>query len=164
MYIDAFTSHVDYEAALLSRNIVDGFHCLFGIQPAPSLRHYNDHHSDIATCTGLTNVSLVLGFAVANILILECVDRLLNMRLDLVGRSMTLAVFAAFIALSIYDRKMNNGYEFTGLIDVLSILVLVAGMEMYSRDSEPDSEVQLIPESEAENPTHDDSNQFENSL
>ncbi len=58
---------------------------------------------------------------------------------------MAAAVFVAFIALGIYDTKVDYGYGLLGstigITDLVSISALLLGMEIYGRDPEPDIEV-----------------------
>lgn len=66
----------------------------------------------------------------------------------MVGRAVSAAILTAFLALWMYDlyesRAHPSNYIFggkVGLFDVIAVVILVIGMEVYSRDPEPDVEL-----------------------
>jgi hypothetical protein len=56
---------------------------------------------------------------------------------------MTFAVFTAFVAAIVYDKMFTNDIQdsYIGVQDYLSIVVLLIGMETFSRDPEPDPQL-----------------------
>jgi hypothetical protein len=125
------------------KNSFDGALCLVGIEPevSDSLADYDPKH---ISCDSVLNLWLILAFIVANACILECIDRLLKMRQDLQARSMIVSIFMAFIALGVYDKTVNFGFGIfnsnIGYLDLLSLAVLLVGMEVYGREDEPECE------------------------
>lgn len=62
------------------------------------------------------------------------------------GRVLAVSVFFAFLALGVYDHFVDVGSGgFNGgtidSIDIISIVVLLVGMEIYGSDPEPDVEL-----------------------
>ena len=143
-------------------NIYDGIHCLFGYEPQVfssqswSRQLYDTHYN---ICDNSINIWLIIFYILSNICILECINRLLKMRQDLLIRSMSIAIFMAFIALGIYDSKVNYGFGLfntnIGVLDIISLVVLLIGMEVYGRETEPD---QAIPMYQYENSSRDEIN------
>lgn len=58
-------------------------------------------------------------------------------------KTMTCAVFTAFIAAIVYDLSVPDNIQdsYFGLTDFLAIIVLLIGMETFSRDPEPEPEL-----------------------
>ena len=81
----------------------------------------------------------MLGYVISNVVVLECIDRVLQSSNQILGRVMAAAVFVAFLALRIYDTN-GLGSNDVDFLDIISIIVLIAGMEIYGRDPEPDIE------------------------
>lgn len=119
-------------------NIGDGWSCFIGSNPSD----YTRYDSSYASCE--YSYLLVLGYVISNVVVLECIDRVLQTSNQILGRAMAAAVFVAFLALGIYDTNRNFGNELDGngvdLYDIIAIIVLLAGMEIYGRDPEPESE------------------------
>jgi hypothetical protein len=107
--------------------------CFLGNNPSGFTRY----DSAYASCD--YSHLLVLGYVVSNVVVLECIDRVLQSSNQILGRVMAAAVFVAFLALRIYDTNGlgNNDVDF---LSIISIVVLIAGMEIYGRDPEPDIE------------------------
>jgi hypothetical protein len=66
---------------------------------------------------------------------------------QIVGRAVSGSVLAAFIVLSFYDYLTASSYHsmifscHVSVLDVIAMVVLLWGMEVYGRDPEPDVEI-----------------------
>lgn len=142
-------------------NMSDGLECLWGNDPPPSPPTLYD--SADTECHN--SMWIILAFVVSNIIVLECIDRVLQLSNQILGRAMALAVLFAFLSLFVYASKESNddddaaaaaaagnkrfnsnshhsaGATNVGYADILSIIILLCGMEVYGRDPEPDVEV-----------------------
>ena len=81
---------------------------------------------------------------ISNAVVLECIGRVLQSNNLILGRAIAAAVFVSFLALGLYDTKLGNQHGIFGSAidypDILSIIILLAGMESYGHDPEPDVE------------------------
>ena len=81
---------------------------------------------------------------ISNVVVLECIGRVLQSNNLILGRAIAAAVFLSFLALGLYDTKLGNQHGLFGSAigypDILAILILLAGMESYGHDPEPDVE------------------------
>ena len=84
---------------------------------------------------------LVLGYVTSNIIVLECIDRVLRTSNQILERAMAAAVFVAFLTLLLYDNNFGLSGCAVDLPNVVAIVTLLTGMEIYGRDPEPDVEV-----------------------
>ena len=95
-------------------------------------------------CDNTLNLWLIVFFVLSNACILKCMDELLKMKQDLLVRSMIIALCMAFIALGVYDSKVNYGYGIfgtnIGFLDLISLMTLLVGMEIYGSVDEPECE------------------------
>lgn len=114
-------------------NVGDGLSCFLGNNPSGFTRY----DSAYASCDH--SYLLILGYVISNVIVLECIDRVLQSSNQILGRVMAAAVFVAFLALRIYDTN-GLGSSDVDLLSIISIIVLIAGMEIYGRDPEPDIE------------------------
>lgn len=126
-----------YPLSSIFHNIYDGWQCLGGDNP------YDVEPYDPEYTYCENSIWLIVGFVVSNILVLECIGRVLQTSNQILGRSMAAAIFVAFIALGVYDVQSNEpayGYfnSNIGIADMLSIIFLLAGMEVFGRDDEPE--------------------------
>ena len=118
----------------------EGWQCFRGIVPENSIFPFDDSVEDVCSeCFWL-----VFSYVGCTALVIECINHVLQISNQLLGRAMAAAVFLAFISLAIYDKQVNYGIGLfgtnIGLADVLSLVVLLYGMEIYGRDPEPDVE------------------------
>ena len=129
-------------------NVVDSLSCIQGHTP-----NTDDSIYDTAYTSCSHSIFLVVGFVLSTILIQECIGQVLQTSNLLLGRCVASAVFIAFIALGIYDTKVDYGNGIYGsnitFIDMIAVVVLIAGLEMYGEDMEPD--VQIITNYESIN-------------
>jgi hypothetical protein len=79
------------------------------------------------------------------VVVLECVDKALQSSDQILNRITATAVLLAYVTLGFYDTGI--GYDDDGLVgtafnywDLVSIVILMIGMEVYGRDPEPDVE------------------------
>ena len=119
-------------------NISDGLSCFIGNDPVKFTRY----DSAYATCE--FNYLLIMGYVISNVVVLECIGRVLQSNNLILGRATAAAVFLSFLALGLYDTKLGNQHGFFGSAigypDILAIIILLAGMESYGHDPEPDVE------------------------
>lgn len=91
------------------------------------------------------NLKLVILYVLSNVVIFECVHRILQMNNQILGIAMSLALISSFIALGLYDTEMDYGIGLfgttIGLADVTSLFILLYGLDVYGRDPEPDAEI-----------------------
>lgn len=131
------TAVAGYEAFnTVFANIYDGWKCFLGFDS--NLPH-DEMYVDCSDSMGV-----VLGYVVCNAAVVVCMSTVLQMEHHLLGRATEAAILCAFLVLWIYDVHVNRTTIFggnEGLGDVLAIIVLIAGMEVYDKDPEPDVEV-----------------------
>ena len=89
----------------------------------------------------------MLGYIISNVLVLICIDSVLQMSNQILGRVLAGAILLAFFGLWIYDSDVNVGMPGffgtnVGYADIISLVFLLVGMEFYGGDPEPD--VQII--------------------
>ena len=123
----------------MTDNLINGFECLQGLKEKSELN--NDFHSE---CQG--SIWLILGYVLSNIAVLACIDQVLQTSNQILGRVMAFGVFFAFIALGIYDTHEYKDYGglnggTIGFTDLISLVFLIIGMEIYGSDPEPDAEL-----------------------
>ena len=145
-------------------NMKDGFGCVTGSYN--SAKDAEPYTNEYMNCDG--NTTLVFGFVVSTALVLLCIDQVLYFKDQILGRAMACSVLFAFATLAVYDYTHPYfgpglfGSSSVGLADILSIIVLLVGMEIYGRDPEPDIEVitnYVKPGFAAENGVPPDSDQ-----
>ncbi len=125
----------------LKQNFADGFDCFLDITPD---LHDAQYDSSFTTCSGVS--WLVFVYVASNLVILLCVDKVLQSSNRILGRLLAVSVFVAFLALGVYDTQVNFGFfGFFGstisMFDIISIVILMIGMEIYGSDPEPDVEI-----------------------
>ena len=137
-------------------NIQDGRVCVHGQDPLWIAGGIDDDESRVAVQrsydTKYTECShsfwLVLLFVVSNVGVLECVDRILQTGNQMLGRATSAAVLVAFVTLGVYDLQADVGSGLfgttIGVTDVLSLIVLLGGLELYGRDSTNNDGIQLV--------------------
>jgi hypothetical protein len=119
----------------LFTNIYDGWKCFFGFQSSLD----DDSYVDCSESMGV-----VLGYVVCNAAVVVCMSTVLTLSNQILGRATEAAILFAFVVLWVYDVHINDSSMFggnEGLGDILAIIVLIAGMEVYDRDPEPDVQV-----------------------
>lgn len=119
-------------------NISDGLICFMGQNP----ENFTRYDSAYATCS--CSSLLVLGYVISNVIVLECIGKVLQSNNLILARSMAAAVFVSFLALGIYDTKLGYQHGLFGsaidISDIIAIIILLFGMEVYGHDPEPDVE------------------------
>lgn len=130
-----------YPIRTLLVNIYDGWGCLRGYVPQDNVFPSDD--TDGEMCSGC--IWLVFTYVGCTALVIECINHVLQISNQLLGRAMAAAVFLAFMSLALYDENTNYGVGYfgtnVGIADILSVFILIYGMEVYGRDPEPDVEV-----------------------
>ena len=69
-------------------------------------------------------------------------DRILQAKNQILDRSMAFAVCISFSVLTVYDDSdyfSADGFA-ADVANIIAIIILLIGIEIYSKDSEPDSE------------------------
>ena len=145
-----------YTSQYYSFNLRAGFQCLLGdwvfkedlkknaIQAACTDTGDIGHNTIECSCSG-SNL-LILGYVFSNIIMLECMDHVLQTSNRILGRVMAVSVFVAFLALGVYDNKVYSVVDVhiigtIGIADILSILCLLIGIDYNGRDAEPNVEM-----------------------
>ena len=145
-----------YTSQYYSFNLRAGFQCLLGdwifkedlkknaIQAACTDTGDIGHNTIECSCSGST--FLILGYVFSNIIMLECMDHVLQTSNRILGRVMAVSVFVAFLALGVYDNKVYSVVDVhiigtIGIADILSILCLLIGIDYNGRDAEPNVEM-----------------------
>ena len=90
--------------------------------------------------------NLIVSYVISNLVISASLNKVLQTNPNILGRSLSFSVFFAFIALAIYDHCHDKGNFglFGGTIswvDICSLFLLLAGVEIYGSDPEPDVEL-----------------------
>lgn len=120
-------------------NFGDGLACYIGDNP-----DYNNAGYDFAGTDCSYSFILILGYVVSNVIVLECIDRVLKLSNQILERAMAAAVFVAFLALGVYDTNLGYEHGIFGTAidypDLIAISILLIGMEIYGHDPEPDVE------------------------
>jgi hypothetical protein len=119
-------------------NFWDGLSCWLGADPDPLTALYDTERT---SCVLL--FWLVLGYVLSTILVLYCVEKILVTNSRILGRTMVVAVLLSFIVAWLYDfyyRDLVQDSTF-GYADILSLIVLLVGMEIFGRDPEPEPEL-----------------------
>lgn len=122
----------------LPRNIHDGWICFFGSEEVHSSQEY-----DTSDCECQYALLIIFLYVASNTVVLEFIDLVLQTSNQTLGRAMAGAVFVAFIALGIYDDKSEYRRDYDrvvgsiGIADIISIVVLLIGIDLNGRDDEP---------------------------
>ena len=145
-----------YPVSSIFRNILDGISCFLGYIPDTDSDFSLNYDSTSAVCKNSS--FMVIGYVLCNIIVLESLDRIL-LRSSIISnnkileRGMMIAVFLAFVVLGFHnhdftlsinlnsnddgDHSSRSTFDFS---NILAIIVLLIGMEIYGRDPEPDVE------------------------
>jgi len=123
-------------------NLSDGIKCLHGANPPES----SSSSYDISFSDCQNGLLLIISYVISNIIVLECIDKVLQSSNQILGRVMAASVFFAFIVLGIYDNRVDEDVDVRvigtiGIADILSIGVLLLGIDYSSRDTEPDNTI-----------------------
>ena len=118
----------------------DGFKCtILGESPPFNV----DYDTEYLNCEG--SLLLIMSYSVCTILALFSVGIVLQLGSQALGRSMFLGALFAIAALAMYDTLTSFGDGFfgsdIGTIELISFVCLLAGMETYYYDPEPDGQV-----------------------
>lgn len=126
------------------RSFYYGWNCFLGFTPSASSR--DDDSIQFINCNG--SFILITTYVFATFAVLAAINVVLQYSSQVVGRAVSAAILTAFLALWMYDlyesRAHPSNYIFggkVGLFDVVAVIILVIGMEIYSRDPEPDVEL-----------------------
>jgi len=145
-----------YTSQYFSFNLRAGFQCLFGdwifeedmksrVMQSECLDQGDIGHNAIeCSCSG--SLSLVFGYVFSNIIMLECMDHVLQTSNRILGRVMAVSVFVAFLALGVYDNRVYSVVDVhiigtIGIADIVSIVCLLIGIDYNGRDAEPNAEM-----------------------
>lgn len=130
---------VNYPLNLFFSNIYEGLICLF-YQEDLSSADYGDVHCN---CSWRLIVYILI-YVVSTIFVLECINKIVQTNTSILNRVMSISVCCSFLALGIYatfsDRANSTNEYQVNFSDILAIIILLAGMEMYGNEQEPDIE------------------------
>ena len=132
--------NIGFPLSSFSENYGDGLRCLLGYNPDERTVNYD---TSFTNCEG--SILLCLLFVLSNIIVLESINVVLQMSNQVLARSMAVAVLFAFTALGVYDTEVDYGLGYwgsnIGTADLVSIVFLVWGIEIYGNEAEPNVEV-----------------------
>jgi hypothetical protein len=123
-----------YEA--MFSNVYNGWKCFLGME---AVQLDTDLYVDCSE-----SMWVVVGYVLSNAVVMLCMSSVLMLSNQILGRATEAAIFAAFAMLWVYDVHINDSSMFggnAGIIDIVAIVVLIVGMEVYDRDPEPDVQV-----------------------
>lgn len=133
--LDIFGSHVS-----IFSSVYYGWRCFLGIPPKET------DVDDIATCEH--SIYIIMGYVLSTFIVIMSINSVLQIGNQIVGRAVAGSVLAAFIVLWLYDYLTEGGVNHSvilschvSVLDILAIIVLLCGMEVYGRDPEPDVEI-----------------------
>lgn len=121
----------------LFTNVYEGWRCFLGFDAVDGID--DDLYVDCSESMGV-----ILAYVLCNAVVVVCMGTVLTLSHQILGRAIEAAILGAFIVLWAYDVNINQTSLFggnEGLLDIFAIVVLIAGMEVYDRDPEPDVEV-----------------------
>lgn len=131
-------------ADAIPRGFYYGWMCFLGSTPEENIR--DDDLSYYVDCSN--SMWLILTYVIANLVVLSSIDSVIHTNSHILGRVMVSAIFGAFLVLWLYDVEYSRyqpiPYIFggsVGIVDILAVIILLVGMEIYGRDPEPDVEV-----------------------
>ena len=140
----------DYPLMLndFSKNLTEGWSCLF------KFNGFSNFDFDFRSCPPQSGTdcgcdgsfAVVLIYVLANVVVLECINNVLQASNAMLGRAMTVSVLMAFIALGIYDNTMDTDVYTRvigtiGYADILSMIALLVGIDYNGTDPEPNVEM-----------------------
>lgn len=119
-------------------NFIDGLHCSLGTDPDPEKSNYATIQT---SCSSMK--WLIGGYVLATVLMLLFIDKLIVTGNKVLPRCTTFAVLTAFIAALVYSDMFASEIQdsYFGLADFVAVVILLIGMETYSRDPEPEPEM-----------------------
>jgi hypothetical protein len=142
-----FSLHIDYLGYSLS-SMFHGFYygwmCFLG--ETPSLTNRDDDTTIYVNCNA--SIYVILLYVLSTFGVLVSLHSILETGSIYVPRLLCIAICTAFVLLWIYDIY-NTSYQVSpyifggsvGAADILAMVLLVLGMEIYGRDPEPDVEL-----------------------
>jgi len=119
-------------------NFWDGLYCWLGQDPDDETSSYDTSHTSCRVVFWL-----ILVYVLSTVLVLQYIDKVLTIKNSVLGRSMVAAVLLSFLAAWVYASTFSAQIESSsvGVADFVSIFVLLAGMEVFGKDPDPDPEL-----------------------
>eukprot|EP01041_Mallomonas_annulata_P006707 gene6707-13595_t len=154
------STYANYPLNGFLSNIYDGFLCLFGFNPSLD----NDHLYSIEDASCPNICWFVIAYVLATVILLQAIDRILKFNDGSLVRILSISIMCSFVFLSLYriitgttssSSSSSSGTEGSqishshgllfssndvSIIDIISVIILVLGMELYGRDPEPEIE------------------------
>ena len=154
-FFSGIPNHWDeYPLGSFFRNIIDGISCFLGYVPDTDSDFTLNYDSSSGICK--SSSYLIVGYVICNIIVLECIDRVLLNAISnnrILVKVMIFSSLLAFIILAFYDNDFifkslyifndSGDDDSTTLFDfpnIIAVIILLFGMEIYGRDLEPDVE------------------------
>ena len=139
---------VDYPLTMsaFTHNLSEGWSCLFKSYDFLKLDFVSCPPQSETGCGCDGSFTLVLIYVLANVVVLESIDNVLQASNAILGRAMTVSVLIAFIALGVYDNTMDSDvyvrvFGTIGYADILSMVALLVGIDYNGTDQEPNVEM-----------------------
>ncbi len=137
----------DYPISSMGTNIIEGIQCLSQFGTLVLNRDVCPPQSGTdCGCDG--SFVLVVVYVLSNVVVLECINNVLQYSNQILGRVMAVSVLVAFLSLGVYDNTMDSATQvyvrFIGTIgyaDILSVFALIIGIDYMGRDAEPNVEM-----------------------
>ncbi len=129
---------LSFPISSMLENISDGVQCFLGSDPPIS--QHSDY--DASDCECEFSYVLVFLYVISNVVVLECIGRVLQTGNKVLGYAMAAAVLFAFVALGLYDSKVDADHAYDrvvgsiGISDFISIGLLLLGINFHHSDSE----------------------------
>lgn len=121
-----------------------GWSCFLGYTPDAGTR--DDDSMQYVHCAG--SAWIIGSYVLATFSVLVVYNVVLQYSREFVSRATSSAIFTAFVVLWLYDLYESSSHPTNyilggkvGVLDVSAIIILIFGMEVYSRDPEPDVEL-----------------------
>jgi hypothetical protein len=138
------TGHFEgYPLVSFTQNIQDGWGCLIGKKP-----HHDDDLDDadyvVDNFSCSNNIYVVLGYVLSTIFVVACINRVFQLSSKSIGRMTSAAILLAYAVLLaremifpiIHQENVSSVF-----VDAIALMLLISGMEIYGRESEPENEM-----------------------
>ena len=141
MILGVSSGHLqEYPMSLFFTNIYEGFLCIFYQEAFISGDIFDNKTCDCS----LSLLFYILIYVISTIFVLECINKIVQSNTIILNRVMSTSVITSFIALGFYGLESTREYvadqNHIGFADIIALVLLLAGMEIYGNEQEPDIE------------------------